>query len=69
LATAENRKMARKFIDYVRSPDGQSKYTDGGFIGLTDEELAAGECYDLDKEGNLIITPREGSCPENGRFK
>jgi ABC-type molybdate transport system substrate-binding protein len=69
LATAENRKLAKKFIDYVRSPDGQSKYTDGGFIGLTPEELDAGECYDLAKDGTLVTTPRVGSCPENGRFK
>jgi hypothetical protein len=64
LATSRNRGLARKFIDYVRSPDGQSKYTDGGFIGLTPEELAGGECYDLDKDGGLIVTTRVGSCPQ-----
>lgn len=65
LATAENgrhRKLARKFIDFVRSPEGQTAYTDGGFIGLTAEELNAGECYARDKEGNLVITPRDGGC-------
>jgi hypothetical protein len=65
LATADNgrhRKLARKFIDFVRSPEGQTAYTDGGFIGLTAEELNAGECYAKDKEGNLVITPRDGGC-------
>ena len=66
LATAENgkhRKLARQFIDYVRSPEGQADYTDGGFIGLTDEELAQGECYSIAKDGSLVTTPRtNNSC-------
>lgn len=71
LATAENkkhRKMAKQFIDFVRSPEGQKAYTDGGFIGLTQEELDAGECYSVDANGALVITPRLGSCPQTGRF-
>lgn len=56
------RHLARDFVDFVRSPSGQTVYTDGGFIGLTDEELAGGECYSLDKDGNLVITPRNGGC-------
>lgn len=66
LATSENgkhRKLARKFIDYVRSPEGQADYTDGGFIGLTDDELAAGECYSIARDGSLVTTPRvNNSC-------
>ena len=45
VATAGNEERAQEFIDYVRSGDGQSKYTDGGFIGLTQGEMDAGECY------------------------
>jgi hypothetical protein len=65
LATAENgnhRRLAQEFIDYVRSPEGQTAYTDGGFIGLTTDELNGGECYALDKDGDLVITPRDGGC-------
>lgn len=54
LATAKNVSLAQDFIDYVRSPDGQSKYTDGGFIGLTPAELEGGFCYDE----NGVATPR-----------
>lgn len=58
----KRRQLAEDFIDFVRSPAGQTAYTDGGFIGLTPDELAAGECYSLDKGGNLVITPRDGGC-------
>ena len=61
LATAENRthrKMAQKFIEYVLSPEGQKAYTDGGFIGLTPQELDGGECYSFDTNGVLVITAR-----------
>ena len=66
LSTAQNgkhRRLARKFIDFVRSPEGQTAYTDGGFIGLTDEELAAGECYSIARDGSLVTSPRtNNSC-------
>ncbi|MAT65180.1 MAG: hypothetical protein CMN57_06010 [Gammaproteobacteria bacterium] len=58
----KRRQLAEDFTDFVRSPAGQTAYTDGGFIGLTPDELAAGECYALDKDGNLVITPRDGGC-------
>jgi ABC-type molybdate transport system substrate-binding protein len=35
LATSENQKRGRQFIDFLRSPEGQLVYTDGGFTGLT----------------------------------
>ena len=57
----KHKKLARQFIDFVRSPEGQAAYTDGGFIGLTEEELAAGECYSVNKQGELVITPRENN--------
>ena len=57
------RHLAQDFVDFVRSPAGQAAYTDGGFIGLTPEELNGGECYALDKDGKLLPpTPREGGC-------
>lgn len=56
------RSLASDFVEFVRSPTGQAAYTDGGFLGLTPDELAGGECYSLDKDGNLVITPRDGGC-------
>ena len=57
------RHLAQDFVDFVRSPEGQKAYTDGGFIGLTPSELNGGECYSLDKAGNLLPpTPRNGGC-------
>ena len=56
------RHLAQDFIDFVRNPDGQQAYTDGGFIGLTPAELNGGECYSLEKDGTLIVTPRIGGC-------
>lgn len=63
VATAHNARRARQFINYVRSADGQSKYTDGGFIGLTQAEMDAGECYS-GSGATFTVTPRgaEG-CP------
>ena len=61
VATAENAKRAKQFINYVRSPDGQSKYTDGGFIGLTAAEMDAGQCYAADG----TMTPRTGGCNDD----
>jgi hypothetical protein len=56
------RHLAQDFIDFVRSSEGQKAYTDGGFIGLTPSELNGGECYSLDKNGTLVIAPRDGGC-------
>jgi hypothetical protein len=58
----QRRVLARQFIDFVRSPVGQAAYTDGGFIGLSQEELDAGECYSFDGGNNLVVTPRNGGC-------
>lgn len=64
LSTAKHKLLGNTFIDWIRSPDGQRIYTDGGFIGLTDTELAGGECYSIDrKTGTLVTTPRvNNSC-------
>ena len=64
LSTAKHKRLGNAFIDWIRSPDGQRVYTDGGFIGLTDDELAGGECYAIDrKTGALVTTPRvNNSC-------
>ena len=45
LATSNNQERGRQFIDFLRSPQGQMVYTDGGFTGLTQTELDAGKCY------------------------
>ncbi|HUT40578.1 MAG TPA: substrate-binding domain-containing protein, partial [Gammaproteobacteria bacterium] len=64
LSTAKHKRLGNAFIDWIRSPDGQRVYTDGGFIGLTEAELAGGECYAIDrKTGALVTTPRvNNSC-------
>ena len=62
LSTAKHERLGNAFIDWIRSPDGQRVYTDGGFIGLTDAELAGGECYSIDRmTGAVVITPRENN--------
>jgi len=62
LSTAKHKRLGNAFIDWIRSPDGQRVYTDGGFIGLTDAELAGGECYSIDrKTGDVVITTRENN--------
>ena len=69
LSTARHKRLGNAFIDWIRSPDGQRVYTDGGFIGLTDAELAGGECYSIDrKTGDVVITTRENnSCSKSRR--
>jgi len=48
LATSGNPTLAQNFIDWVRSPAGQDVYVNqGGFLPLTDTELAGGECYSV----------------------
>jgi len=46
LATSRHEKRGRQFIDFLRSPQGQAVYTNGGFTGLTMSELDGGKCYD-----------------------
>jgi len=59
LSTAKHKRLANAFIDWIRSPEGQRVYVDGGFIGLTDAELAGGECYAVDpKTGEFVTTKR-----------
>jgi ABC-type Fe3+ transport system substrate-binding protein len=64
LSTAKHKRLGNAFIDWIRSPDGQAVYTNGGFIGLNEAELAGGECYALDPvNGALSTTPRvDNSC-------
>jgi ABC-type molybdate transport system substrate-binding protein len=66
LATSENQKRGRQFIDFLRSPEGQAVYTDGGFTGLTTDQLDAGRCYAEPVEGASAWTPRtgDGSCDD-----
>ena len=52
LATAAQAGPAREFIDFIRSPEGQKAYTDGGFQGLTPEEMEGGKCYSLEPSTN-----------------
>jgi hypothetical protein len=68
LSTAKHKRLGNAFIDWIRSPDGQRVYTDGGFIGLTDAELAGGECYSIDrKTGDVVITTRKNNSCSNSR--
>jgi len=62
LSTARHKRLGNAFIDWIRSPDGQRVYTEGGFIGLTDAELAGGECYSIDrKSGAVVVATRENN--------
>jgi len=65
LSTAKHKRLGREFIDWIRSPLGQQVYEDGGFLPMSDAELAGGECYSVDrKTGELLPpTPRvDNSC-------
>ena len=62
LSTAKHKRLGNAFIDWIRSPEGQRVYNDGGFIGLTEPELAGGECYAIDlKTQALVVTPRQNN--------
>jgi len=62
LSTAKHKRLGNAFIDWIRSPKGQRVYTDGGFIGLTEPELAGGECYAIDRKTQaLVVTPRQNN--------
>jgi hypothetical protein len=66
LATSKNQKRGRQFIDFLRSPEGQLVYTDGGFTGLTATQLEAGKCYAKPVAGASAATDRtgDGSCKD-----
>jgi hypothetical protein len=66
LATSENRKRGRQFIDFLRSPEGQFVYTSGGFTGLTATQLDGGRCYAKPVDGVSADTVRDGdgSCDD-----
>ena len=78
LATSENEKKGRQFINFLRGPEGQAAYVVGGFTGLKNPD--AGKCYakpvptviGQDDAGNDIIADRSvatnrtgpDSCPD-----
>ena len=66
LATSRHEKRGRQFIDFLRSPQGQAVYTNGGFTGLTMSELDEGRCYAKPVNGVSEWTPRngDGSCKD-----
>jgi hypothetical protein len=66
LATSKHKKRGRQFIDFLRSPQGQMVYTDGGFTGLTQTELEGGKCYARPVDGVSTATDRtgDGSCDD-----
>jgi len=70
LATSKNKWLGRQFIEFLRSPQGQDVYTNGGFTGLTMSELDGGKCYDKPElvDGEYKSTPSDrngdGSCKD-----
>ncbi|TCK17870.1 extracellular solute-binding protein [Thiogranum longum] len=57
LATMQkkHRKLAKKWVDFLRSPEGVQIYVDGGFSALTGSEQ--GERYSIADDGSLVIVP------------
>jgi len=57
LATMSNKhkNLARKWVNFLHSPEDVKVYTDGGFLPLTGTE--PGERYSFDAAGNLVIDP------------
>lgn len=67
--------VANEFIDFMVEPgngvtgdgigDAQDEYVAGGFNPMTCQDFAKGEFYSLDKNGDLVTTPRDvtASCP------
>ncbi len=66
LATSNNKKRGRQFIDFLRAPEGQLVYTDGGFTGLDTTQLEGGRCYAEPVAGSSVATIRtgDGSCDD-----
>ncbi|VAW79940.1 hypothetical protein MNBD_GAMMA15-1509 [hydrothermal vent metagenome] len=48
----KHRRLAKKWVNFLRSPEGVQIYVDGGFSALTGTEQ--GERYSLDGDGNLV---------------
>lgn len=57
LATMQkkHKRLAKKWVDFLRSPEGVQVYVDGGFSALTGSEQ--GERYSIAADGSLVITP------------
>jgi len=49
----KHRHLAKKWVKFLRSPEGVQVYVDGGFSALTGTEQ--GERYSFDEDGNLVI--------------
>jgi ABC-type molybdate transport system substrate-binding protein len=69
LATSSNGKRARQFVDFLRSPEGQFVYTEGGFTGLNSTQLEGGKCYaepveDDDPPSEATTRNGDGSCDD-----
>ena len=72
LATSRHEKRGRQFIDFLRSPEGQLVYTNGGFTGLTSTQLEGGRCYAKPVQGEgdtppssaATIRTGDGSCDD-----
>ncbi len=60
LATSKNKRRGRKFINFLRSPEGQAVYTAGGFTGLTAAQIDGGKCYAKPVNGVSVATDRNG---------
>ncbi len=51
----KHKKLAKKWTNFLHSPEGVQVYVDGGFSELTGTEQ--GERYSFDANGNLVIEP------------
>lgn len=51
----KHKKLAKKWLRFLLSPEGTQIYVDGGFSALTGSEQ--GENYSFDADANLVITP------------
>ena len=51
----KHKRLARKWVNFLHSPEGVQIYVDGGFTALTGTEQ--GERYSFDADGNLVIEP------------
>jgi ABC-type molybdate transport system substrate-binding protein len=49
----KHKRLARWWVDFLRSPEGVQVYVDGGFSALTGTEL--GERYSFDNSGGLVV--------------
>ena len=51
--SGKHKKLARKWTEFLHSPEGVQVYVDGGFSALTGTEQA--ERYSFDAAGNLVV--------------